>query len=135
MIQATLFLMASFLSNLGLDDTTTLIFIGVVVLALIIVAMFLMGASDSAVGAEAKVKVNTQKSSKNMENQKRPMTGPWISGALIISVSLILGLALESVFVAASGIGFGIFCLLIGSVTDRLDKIIDLLQDRDNKKD
>lgn len=56
-------------------------------------------------------------------------------GSIVIALGLVLGLIMSNIYVAASGIGAGIFILLIACVVDRLDIIIDLLQQIGDKEE
>lgn len=52
--------------------------------------------------------------------------GPF--GAVVIALGIFLGFIHSSIYIAACGIAAGIFILLIGCLADRLDTIIDLLR-------
>lgn len=49
-------------------------------------------------------------------------------GSIVIALGIALGLIMSNIYVAASGISAGIFILLIACIVDRLDIVIDLLQ-------
>lgn len=70
-----------------------------------------------------------------MVKNKRPQSAMGTFGSIVIALGLALGFMMSNVYVAASGIGAGIFILLIACVVDRLDIIIDLLQQIGNKEE
>jgi len=49
-------------------------------------------------------------------------------GSIVIALGLVLGFIMSNIYVAASGIGAGVFILLIAAIADRLDIIIELLR-------
>ncbi len=63
-----------------------------------------------------------------MAKAKRTQSAIGSFGSVVIALGLILGFINSSIYIAASGVAAGIFILLIGCLADRLDIIIDLLQ-------
>lgn len=63
-----------------------------------------------------------------MANSKRKQSAMGTFGSIVIALGIALGLIMSNIYVAASGISAGIFILLIACIVDRLDIVIDLLQ-------
>lgn len=63
-----------------------------------------------------------------MANSKRKQSTIGTFGSIVIALGIALGLIMSNIYVAASGISAGIFILLIACIVDRLDIVIDLLQ-------
>lgn len=57
------------------------------------------------------------------------MSGISAFGAVVIALGLVLGFIMSNIYVAASGIGTGIFILIIGALADRLDTAINILRE------
>lgn len=63
-----------------------------------------------------------------MAKSKRPQSAMGTFGSIVIALGLVLGFIMSNIYVAASGIGAGVFILLIAAIADRLDIIIELLR-------